>query len=314
MDRYQAGAHEKVPGLPPQLDDSAESGTIILGKPIHDFESRPPTAPLYRADTVIDGWASEHFLVRCASVRGYNHRWNGAPRQDDLAVALHPPSGALMFAVADGLSSAPRSQEGATTACDAAIAWLSYQLDSESPGRPMGELISHAALTLVQWARGGLPGTSEDAGEVERLFSTTLVAGLVMPGPEGSARASLVRAGDSGSWLLRDGRFVPVLANKTGEDADGAIVDSGVIAPLPSVPADLPEPTHIDLGPGDVLLVGTDGFGDPLGSGRGEVGRFFAEQFAEPPAPLTFARLLDFSRETYDDDRTLVAIWPVSAS
>ena len=53
----------------------------------------------------------------------------------------------------------------------------------------------------------------------------------------------------------------------------------------------------------------TDGLGLPLGDGTGEVGRAFARELAVPPDIPDFARLLDFSRATYDDDRTLVAVW-----
>ncbi len=38
-------------------------------------------------------------------------------------------------------------------------------------------------------------------------------------------------------------------------------------------------------------------------------GQLFAEYLQAPPPPRAFAHLLDFSRETFDDDRTLVAIW-----
>jgi hypothetical protein len=67
----------------------------------------------------------------------------------------------------------------------------------------------------------------------------------------------------------------------------------------------------VALAPGEVLLVGTDGFGDPLGAGDGAVGALFAGALRVPPPPLGLAHLLDFSRETFDDDRTLVAVWPL---
>jgi hypothetical protein len=35
----------------------------------------------------------------------------------------------------------------------------------------------------------------------------------------------------------------------------------------------------------------------------------FAEYLATPPPPRALAHLLDFSRETFDDDRTLFALW-----
>lgn len=54
--------------------------------------------------------------------------------------------------------------------------------------------------------------------------------------------------------------------------------------------------------------------GDPLGDGDGRVGALFARHLAVPPTPLRLAHVLDFSHETFDDDRTLVAVWPNSSA
>jgi hypothetical protein len=61
-----------------------------------------------------------------------------------------------------------------------------------------------------------------------------------------------------------------------------------------------------------VLLIATDGIGDPLGTGQGGVGNLFREVLTKPTPPslIEFAHAVDFSRETFDDDRTLVAVWP----
>jgi hypothetical protein len=68
----------------------------------------------------------------------------------------------------------------------------------------------------------------------------------------------------------------------------------------------------VEIGLGEVLLLGTDGIGDPLGSGQGGVGNLFRELFSgtEPPSLVEFANAVDFSRETFDDDRTLIAVMP----
>jgi hypothetical protein len=88
-------------------------------------------------------------------------------------------------------------------------------------------------------------------------------------------------------------------------------VVSSIVSALPALPARI-EPVTVPLTPGTVLLVGTDGFGDPLGDGSGLVGDLFREVLASPPPPLGLAHALDFSRETFDDDRTLLAVWPLS--
>jgi hypothetical protein len=58
------------------------------------------------------------------------------------------------------------------------------------------------------------------------------------------------------------------------------------------------------------VLVATDGVLDALGRGKGSVGEFIRELCRDPSiSPHDFAAAVDFSRETFDDDRTLVAIW-----
>jgi hypothetical protein len=56
----------------------------------------------------------------------------------------------------------------------------------------------------------------------------------------------------------------------------------------------------------------TDGIGNPPGSGQGGVGNLFRDVLIRSSAPslIEFAHAVDFSRETFDDDRTLVAVWP----
>src|SRR5262245_3359179 len=83
---------------------------IVVGEPVFDFEPKPPSpTDTYRPDTIFDGWSAGQYTIRMASVRGYAHRYSGSPRQDDAAAAFEPGSGAVIFAVADGVSSAPES-------------------------------------------------------------------------------------------------------------------------------------------------------------------------------------------------------------
>ncbi len=67
--------------------------------------------------------------------------------------------------------------------------------------------------------------------------------------------------------------------------------------------------SRCSLDPGSVLMLCTDGLAMPLAGGDGEVGATFARELARPPDVIDFARLLDFSRSTYDDDRSLIAVW-----
>jgi hypothetical protein len=138
----------------------------------------------------------------------------------------------------------------------------------------------------------------------EQLFGTTLIVGYVTPGPD-AAIGAMATVGDSGAWILHGDRYEAVLAEKNDPQA---VFVSSAVSPLPRIPEKL-TPVGFRLPPGAALLVGTDGFGDPLGGGEGQVGRVFAEKLRNPPASRAFAHLLDFSRRTFDDDRTLLAVW-----
>jgi hypothetical protein len=200
------------------------------------------------------------------------------------------------------VSSTPLGHIGATAACRAAITAVLSALDA---GRPVdwARVIEHAAWQVVQQAGLALGLAAPDAGRAEQQMASTLITGLVRPGP-GAAGAELIRVGDGGAWVLRTGHYHRLFAPVA---ADPAVVVTAVTA-LPRVPEVVA--SDAVLAAGEVLLVATDGISDPLGDGSGSVGAYLAERLAGPRPPVEFARDADFSRETFDDDRTLLAIWP----
>jgi hypothetical protein len=282
---------------------------IAVGTPEPVFEGRPPGPYAFdHPDSTCDGWSTDRFALRSASVRGSSHRYYGRPRQDTARAAAHPESGGVVFAVADGVSSATEAEHGATEACRAAVERLLHLLAVGGPGPlDLASVVAHAATRLHELAAWRLQRPDPTTAEVAGLYATTLVAGAVRPTPEG-ARVELCRIGDSGAWLLdrAEGTYRPLFGAKTDPEA---VLVSHAVSPLPLLPDPLEQLTTLLAAP-DLLLVGTDGFGDPLGDGDGQVGAHFARALAAPPPPLWFAHLLDFSRETFDDDRTLLALWP----
>jgi hypothetical protein len=277
---------------------------IVIDEPIFDFEPKPPSAVSdYRPDAVYDGWSAGAFTVRLASVRGYSHRYSGFPRQDDIAVGFDPESGIVVFAVADGVSSAGQSHIGAAIACTTLIEQQRWMLDN---GRAIDlpRAVAMAATRMNDHAAYLLGQEKPGPEAVENLLATTLIAGYIAPAPHGAV-AVLVQIGDSAAWVLKDGRYYSLLQRKNDPDAE---IISSAVSPLPRLP-DRITPAEYHLPADAVLLVGSDGFGDPLGDGSGRVGQLFAEHLSAPPPARGFAHLLDFSRDTFDDDRTLLAIW-----
>ncbi|MFC4118238.1 protein phosphatase 2C domain-containing protein [Nonomuraea zeae] len=281
---------------------------VVIDIPGPEFEPAPPrlvggTCP----DSECDGWSTPELTLRSASVRGERHRYYRQPRQDATCAVLHEGTGTVVFAVADGLSSATAATVGAAESCRSAVWAIHAQLDEGGPGHDFPAVVSYVVETLRRQAAALLQREDPDLAQVEELVATTLVAGTARSGPDG-VELALFRVGDSGAWVLDLTRpwFHPLFAPKT----EGDVVASAVFA-LPRVPRKL-EQWFGKLVPGQALLVGTDGFGDPLGDGGGQVGALFAEHLAVPPSPMWLAHLLDFSRETFDDDRTLLALWPRS--
>jgi hypothetical protein len=285
----------------------------VVGQPTPSFEPRAVdqrfrTTP-YRPDTVVDGWATPELTVRGASVRGYDHRWYGVPRQDDFALAWLPERNWLVAAVADGVSAAPQSHIGAATAVRYATLWLATALPESLDQIDWSGLVANTAWSLVEQARVVLSDPAAEAAQAEELLASTLVCAVVEPRADHLAVA-LVGIGDSGAWLLGPDGYSNL---EGGKDTSGPIASSAVSG-LPRTPSEV-VPIRGQVRPGQVLLLGTDGFGDPLGSGDGLVGQLFRDRLTPGPPPLLeFAHLLDFSRETFDDDRTLVAIWPHQAA
>jgi Protein phosphatase 2C len=261
----------------------------------------------FRPDVVIDGWSTEAMTLRGVSQRGHLHRHNGAPRQDDFA-AHRLPDGRVIVLVADGVSGAPQSHLGASTVTKQAAEWLHSHLGADVGHTDWLALFKSTAWALNERAQTLLGLDAPDPVCAEEQLATTLVCVVIEPAGGGGLRAYVVGAGDSVAWLLCGGQFIQVFGGKAVSDS--GIASSAVVG-LPRVPTEV-VPVVVDVADGDVLLIGTDGIGDPLGTGQGGVGNLFREVLTKPcvPSLIEFAHAVDFSREAFDDDRTLVAVWP----
>jgi hypothetical protein len=261
-------------------------GPITIGEPAPTIEVGLFAGDQYRPDTIADGGAAYGLTVRAASVRGLTKRYLAGPRQDDMCLRVHEPTESVIVAVADGVSAAPRSEIGAVLAVQHAVAAVARQLDEDA--LDWARVFEQAAWALIE----------QEDGAPDSL-ATTLTVAVV---GDGTVRVAAV--GDSPALVLSGEAFEPVVVAPA--DPDGLI--GGGVHALPRA-AGLFTAVECSLDPDSVLLVCTDGLALPLGDGTGEVGRAFARELAVPPDIPDFARLLDFSRATYDDDRTLVAVW-----
>ena len=284
---------------------------IVVGAPAPSV--RPaPTATQYRSvafrpDTTLDGWSTDTMTMRGVSQRGHLHRHNGAPRQDDFAVH-HLPDGRVIVAVADGVSQSPQSHLGASIVIKQAAEWTRTNLGPDTADLDWSALISNTAYALTAAAQPLFGLDEPDPVRASQELATTLVCAVIEPVGPGVLRAHVVAVGDSSAWVLTSGKFTEVLGGKT--TLDGGLATSAVSA-LPHRPAHS-STTVFEFQDNAVLLIGTDGIGDPLGTGHGTVGDLLRNLLdrPHPPSLIEFAHAVDFSREGFDDDRTLVAVWP----
>ncbi|WP_311588575.1 protein phosphatase 2C domain-containing protein [Varibaculum massiliense] len=110
-------------------------------------------------------------------------------------------------------------------------------------------------------------------------------------------------AGDSSIWKLNATEWQPLFAEKRLDTA----IASNRVYPLPAIST--PHIAAVELTEGEALFLMTDGVGDPLQDGKGELGRALKERWLLPPDPYQFAADVDFSRRSYDDDRTVLGVW-----
>lgn len=293
-----------------ELDGQVLIPQLVVGSPSPTVEPSVIAEPFgtipFRPDTALDGWSTDHFTVRGASVRGHLHRYNGAPRQDEFAVH-HLPGGRLLVLVADGVSQARLAHIGAMTVVRAAAQWIQKQLPANTEETDWRGMVDSVAWAMAEQAKILFGLDAPDSARAEQELATTLVCAVIDPQEYGTFRAHIVGVGDSEAWLLCHGTFTRLLKGKT-VDKDG--FSSSAVSGLPRVPPDEIRPTVVHAGASDVLLVGTDGIGDPLGNGKGGVGRLIRQLLgrADPPSLIEFAHAIDFSREAFDDDRTLVTV------
>jgi hypothetical protein len=284
----------------------------------------PDTEHWTRRDTVVDGITivDGHERIgelRAASTRGLAHRHYGRVRQDEYGYRRTRDGRYLVMCVADGVSSGKQSHHAAVAAARVGVDYLAESLMKV----PLSDIawaqfISAVAHRIVHHGRKrlGLLGLADADEYTDRQVSghmatTVLYAVVDLCLVEGAHQVDLLAVGDTSAWVLRqDDRWEPLQAVKN----EGADVYSPAVTALPMLPPQPPLPVRTRLLPGEVLVLMSDGIGDALGAGTGDVGRFLADVWRTPPVPLQFAAQVEFARKSFDDDRTAVAFWPPARS
>jgi hypothetical protein len=290
---------------------SITSPTIGDAGAAADLEGSPAMLAVPQPDAIIDAGLYGPLVVRAASVRGAGHRYDGTPRQDDFCLGAGGQNNEwFVVAVADGVSAGPSSHVASRAAVRFGVKLVTDRLAQMSPSDlDWNDIVGSVAGFVLAQARNETGNQQLTARDAARVMATTIVFAVVpvYPIQSGMRRCTVVPIGDTSGWVLRaGGRWASVTDIK---NADNAVAVSATAA-LPLLPSTGMVPLSVDLGPGDALFVLTDGVGDPLGDGTGEVGAALARAWARPPDRYQFAAQVDFRRRSHTDDRTVVAIWP----
>lgn len=285
--------------------------------------ARPDSAVPFHPDTVLDGvrvsgaTGTDRLDLRAASVRGLSHRYYGRVRQDDYAFVVTGDSRYLVLAVADGVSAGALSHVAAGIVTRHGCRRIAGQLTNCEPDDldwtailcgVADDVVSRAGATDPDLRDGDAPTVAE------RMAATVLFAVVgTDPGADGAHPVYAMAYGDTSAWLLDPAAQPPWSPLHAVKNAGAGLASSATFA-VPLVPATAPPPVRTHLAPGCALVLMTDGVGDPLGGGGGDVGTYLAAAWTQPPDPLTFAAQIGFARRSYDDDRTVVAVWPAAGA
>lgn len=296
------------------------------GRAAKDVQPAPDLQCWDQRDTVLDGvlftdGSGQRALeLRAASVRGRSHRYYGKIRQDEYAYRCTADNGFLVAAVADGVSAGRFSHHAAQVVTRQGCVLIANRLREVEPDDlPWVDVLEDLSAAVVAEGRRllrqhegsqlGADGLDPHAIAGE-LAATALFAVVDLRSDIAERTAHLLALGDTSAWVLRSGtRWEAQQPIKN----DGAMIATSATSALPMVPAELGPPRQITVGPGDALVLVSDGIGDPLGDGTGDVGAFLASVWRRPPAALEFAAQVDFARKSYDDDRTAIVLWPLAS-
>ncbi|WP_329145034.1 protein phosphatase 2C domain-containing protein [Streptomyces sp. NBC_01456] len=292
---------------------SPEPGTLPAADPAALDELVP--------DTALDGARYGSLTLRAASRRGDLARHRGDVRRDAL-LTVRFGSGRhalLLVAVATG----PPAGEGAPRAARDACAWIGGAVGrictrlAEDIRTDQRDALKSGLQRLTDRSYGQLRARAEERGLPPERYPAALRCLLLPADPECRTRV-FFGVGTGGLFRLRDGAW---------QDLEPAALDH-LPRHAPADPGDMPllaagrrpdgtrartEPFLFRTAfarPGDMLLLCSAGFAEPLQQEPAFAARLAAEWSAPgPPGLADFLTAAQLRVEGYPKDRTAVGVW-----
>lgn len=258
---------------------------------------RLATEPEAPRDTVLSAGRVGPLAVRMASTRGSSHRYYGTSREDSAA-AVNIDDRFAVVVVADGIGSVAGAAQAARIAVEDSVLRLVTRLRPAATPTPqllvrhLQDAAAQANVSLNHVRGGGSPATTLTLGVVSASLDVDA----------GGHLFAVIGVGNSPTYVLPEvGGFRPVMGCAGSEE-----LHSTQTAGLPTNNPQYTAHTGY-LAPGSVLLLATDGLSDPLAFD--DVQQELATRWRRPPDPVDFLTQVQFRRKSYDDDRSVAAVW-----
>jgi hypothetical protein len=253
-----------------------------------------PSAAAITADEAVLGG----LRLRAASVSGPSHRSRGIPRQDAYRIGQDSAGRHLVVAVADGMSDSKHSDLGAGAAVIALVNTLRELLDRGIPLQRIN--VREVFLAAARQMYGAAEQRGWTADEVRAVALAAVIP--AQPDPDGVRRCWLGAIGDVSAWRLVHRHWERLIG-----DEKGGLDPSAVAHFLPHDVDHLPYGV-VEMGPGEVMGLTTDGVADAFALGP-DAQQWFAERWRQPPPVGAFLLDVGFEQAQLQDDRTAVVVW-----
>jgi Protein phosphatase 2C len=278
----------------------------------------------HRPDMTVDVAVVGELSVAAVSVRGAFHQELQTPRQDSYGLGASNDGMWLIGVIADGVSEAKLSHIAADVACQTGISLARAALSGPAAGLNARDW-HRVASGMRQAVRSRAERTAASAGRnpdgsrvdpsqlsdgslARNVMATTAAIVVVATQPDSAGYFPYCYAsisGDGSCFLMQPSRgWLPISLGKVG----GKEILSNAVVGLPSDPGS-PRLHFGNLIRGQNIVAMTDGYGDSLGDGSGELGAYFLTAWGRPAGAVEMLAKSAVVRMGLDDDHTAIVIW-----